>query len=1027
MNRFNVSDTLRISVCRCVLVLLAGIFPVLLNAQDAVLSGLVKDKNGTPLGGVSVSSGQGVVAVTSENGTFSVKNPTPQQEFRFSLVGYRETSLVWKGEKNVSIVMEILASDLNEVVVVGYGSLKKKDLTGAVNVVGGNKIIERQTTQISTALQGAVPGVTVTRTSSAPGNGATIRIRGISSIQESDPLIVVDGVPVSSMNNVNPADVETITVLKDAASASIYGSRAAAGVVLITTKRGKSGAPSFEYSFNYAVDKPTRMPDYADAVTYMKMQNELAWNDLSNDPSGEFMIHDPSTIADYNRLHATDPDLYPNTNWLDHILRSSAPRKTHFFSVSAGDAKRKTKASIGIDNVDGLFRYNLNYDRITARVNNDITINKYLAASVDLNVKRTSSINPVYSPSSQMRIAAPIYAAVWSDGRIAEGKTGTNPYGLMKEGGRIKNLDHIVGGRISVDLTPIDGLKITGVFSPNLHFEKEKSFATAVPYTQRDNPNIVSGYLEGANTTKLTESRNDDYQHTTQFFANYGKSFGNHTLNAMAGYENYYSFYESLSTSRDQYDLAYYPYLNAGPRNFLDNSGDAYEYAYRSYFGRLMYNYDEKYYFQANLRRDGSSRFHKDHRWGTFPSFAAGWVVSRENFMDNVNAISYLKLRGSFGQLGNERIGNYPYQATLEFSTPVMYQGGVVRSVQGASAYQYVIPDISWETTETWNAGIDVNFLNNRLTLSGDIYKKSTRDMLLAVQIPTYLGFSNPQQNAGKMHTKGWELVLGWSDQVKDFSYSVSANLSDFRSVMGDLNGTEFLGSQVKFAGSEFNEWYGYRSVGIYQNVDDVLNSPVTSNVVTVGDIQYMDISGPEGKPDGIISPEYDRVLLGGSLPRYTYGATVNAAYKGFDFSIVFQGVGKQNAMLTEAMARPLRAQWYNIPEFIVGKYYSAYNTAEQNAAAKYPRLSDKAGANNYATSDFWMFNGAYFRIKNVSLGYNIPQKLTKKALVQQMRVFVNMADFFVASRYPKGWDPEGGATGYPITRSFVTGVSVRF
>lgn len=1019
-----------VGLCRmaaCLLALMLCPF-VRLSAQERVtVSGNVKDPSGQPIAGVSVIARSGTGGTTAANGSFSLLQVPIGDTLTFSIIGYQSREVAVTGSQLLNIVLENQATDLNELVLVGYGTAKKKDLTGAVSTINGQAIANRQTTQISSALQGAVAGVMVTRSSSAPGAGATIRIRGISSIQESDPLIIVDGVPVSDLNTVNPADVESVTVLKDAASASIYGSRAAAGVVLITTKRGTSGVPSFDYSFTYAIDKPTRMPGYADAVTYMKMQNELAWNAINNDPASEYPVHDRNLIDNYASLHAQNPDQYPDTRWLDYILNKSAARKAHVLSIATGDAKKKTKATIGYDEVDGLFRYNLDYKRFTARINNDIKINKFLTAIVDVNFRRTASVNPVYSPSATMRYAAPIYAAEWSDGRVAEGKGGTNPYGLLKEGGNIKRTENQLGGRLMLEVAPLRGLKISGVFSPNFNFNKSKSFATAVPYTPWNDPNVRAGYLEGAATTKLTEARAENYQLTTQFFANYNKELGAHSLNGMVGYENYYSFYETMATSRDQYDLIYYPYLDAGPRGFLDNEGDAYEYAYRSYFGRLMYNYDQKYYFQANLRYDGSSRFHKDHRWGAFPSFSAGWVLSRERFMEKVDFISYLKLRGSWGQLGNERIGNYPYQATLEFNNPVLYQGGTATGVQGASAYQYVIPDISWETTESFNLALDVNFLNDRLSFTGEWYKKTTRDMLLALQIPAYLGFSNPQQNAGTMYTRGWEMQVGWRDKAGKLNYSVSVNLSDFRSRMGDLKGTEFLGAQVKFAGSEFNEWYGYRALGIYQNIDDVLNSPVTANTVTIGDIRYLDISGPDGKPDGKISPEYDRVLLGGSLPRYLYGGNINLEYKGFDFGLVFQGVGKQNVMLTEQMVRPLRAQWYNIPDFLPGNYYSIYNTAEQNAAARYPRLSDISGANNYAVSDFWMFNGAYFRIKNISLGYTLPAGITKRALMQQARFFVNMSDFFTKSKYPRGWDPEISDTGYPITRSIVFGVSVKF
>lgn len=998
-----------------------------LSFAQTQLTGTVKDTTG-PIPGVSVSvknvKNKGVI--TGGDGAFVIGGLSPGDVLVFSAIGYVTQEISVGSKKEINVVLESARNDLDEVVVIGYGTVAKKDLTGAVGAVSGEKVSKRNTTQISEALQGAVAGVTVSRSSSAPGTGASILIRGVTSIQESSPLVIVDGVPVSGINDVNPQDVDQISVLKDGASSSIYGSRAAAGVILITTKRGSRSGVNIDYSTFSAIERPTNMPGFVGATRYMQMQNELAWNQIANLPNNEFSIHPQQLIADYDALNAQDPDKYPNTKWLDYILKDHALRHNHFLSISGGDEKRRTKIGIGYDHSGGLFKYNLSYGRVTARINNDIKINKFISATVDVFSNLEKNVNPSYSPSAQMRYAAPIYAAEYLDGRLAEGKTGTNPYGLLRYGGKIDKGGTQLGGRGVLDVTPLEGLKLSVIFSPEYNFSKSKNFSLAVPYTQYDDPSIVSGFIQGANTTSLLESRGDNKKFTTQLIGNYNKSFGKHHLNAMAGYENFYSFYESLTASRDQYEMSYYGYLDAGPKNFVNNSGNAYEYAYRSYFGRLMYNYDNKYYLQANLRYDGSSRFHKDNRWGTFPSVSAGWVISQEQFMKNVAVISYLKLRGSWGQLGNERIGNYPYQSTLEFNTPVLYQGGNVVGVQGASAYQYAIKNISWETTESTNLGIDAQFLKSRLGVSFEVYKKTTKDMLLALQIPTYMGFSNPQQNAGRMHTKGWDLELSWNDKINDFKYAVSANLSDYRSVMGDLKGTEFLAEQVKFKGSEFNEWYGYKSVGIYQNAQSAAASARTANTITAGDIQYMDISGPNGVPDGVISPEFDRVLLGGSLPRYLFGANISASYKNFDFGMVIQGVAKQTALLTEEMVRPLRAQWYNIPDFVDGNYWSVYRTAAQNAAAKYPRLSDATGDNNYAMSDYWLFDGSYLRIKNISLGYTFDHVFGQKSLVKGARLYTNITDYFTFSKYPKGWDPEVSRTGYPITKSIVFGLSVK-
>src|SRR5690606_4022156 len=329
----------------------------------------------------------------------------------------------------------------------------------------------------------------------------------------------------------------------------------------------------------------------------------------------------------------------------------------------------------------------------------------------------------------------------------------------------------------------------------------------------------------------------------------------------------------------------------------------------------------------ANIRYDGSSRFAKEYRWGVFQSVSAGWSIAEENFMKDVSWLNFLKLRASNGTLGNERIGNYPYQSLIQFSnTALFYTGNQVTSQQSASQWQYAIRDITWEKTESYDVGLDFVGLNNRLNATFDVYNKITSDMLLALQIPVFIGFENPNQNTGKMNTKGWELAVGWKDNINKLTYGLSFNISNFKSVMGDLGGTEFLGNQVKMEGSEFNEWYGYLSDGLYQTADEVAGSPVLNANVKPGDVKYKDVSGPDGVPDGIISPEYDRVFLGGSLPQYLYGGQLNLGYGGLSLNVVIQGVGKQNVRQTTDMIQPYQQNWGNFLSILDGNTWSKYN-----------------------------------------------------------------------------------------------------
>ncbi len=998
-----------------------------ISQQSKKLSGTVKSEDGEPLPGVTVIvKGTTTGTVTNADGGFSLEVPGTAETLQFSFVGMAQQEVAIGGQTVFNIVMVSETIGLDEVVAIGYGTVKKSDLPGAVGSLQGDAIAERNTTQVSQALQGAMPGVMVTRSNNAPGATASIRIRGITTIGSSEPLIIVDGVPVENINDINPNDIQDISVLKDAASSSIYGSRAAAGVILVTTKRGKTGEIALQYNMEIGVEKPTELPEYVDVIRYLELSNELRWNDNGN-PANEYPLYPKDMVDNYMSLNAENPNKYPNTDWMDLVLNENAPRQSHVISISAGTNAVRTKATLGYDKTDALYD-GRTYERITARFNNDITINKFLAASVDFNFKRSISNNTSIDPMYYTLISAPVYAAEWADGRVAEGKTGANIYGSLKYGGFNDSWNNDVGGKIALDITPVDGLKISAILSPTLGFDKGKNFRKKVEYYSADDPTVYGGTLQWNPTTMLAETRNDNYNVTTQFLANYIKSFGEHNLTALAGYESYYSFYEYEGASRDRYELDSYPYLNLGPLEYRDNSGSAWENAYRSWFGRVMYNYKNKYYLQGNIRYDGSSRFHEDYRWGSFPSFSAGWVISEESFMKDIAAISFLKLRGSWGSLGNERIGNYPYQATMAFSNALFFQGTNVVSAQTAAQTQYAIQDISWETTQSTDFGIDAGFLDNRLRFTGDYFMKTTKDMLLALEIPDYMGFDNPEQNTGTMETKGWEAELNWNDTQGDFGYSVSFNISDFKSTMGDLGGTEFLGDQVKMEGSEFNEWYGYKSDGLFQTQEDLDASPKLNTSMKVGDVKYQDISGPDGVPDGKVSPEYDKVLLGGSLPRYMYGGNVRMDYKNFDLGIVIQGVGKVNDRLEGLMVQPLMENWGHVPKILDGgASWSKYNTEEQNLNAKYPRLSQNNRGNNYTMSDYWLFDGGYFRLKNLTLGYTIPSGITQKISLKNVRLYFSASDFLTINNYPKGWDPEVSVSGYPITASYLFGLSVKF
>ena len=1005
-------------------------------AQDtAKLSGTVVDAEGEPLIGAAVMvKGSSTGTVTDVDGTFTLAVPRGAT-LVVSYIGFQDQEVVPGNRNNIVVTLESDDKLLDEVVVIGYGTVKRKDLTGSVAAVRGEDLEVKRTTNLSTALQGTMSGVMVTRDNSAPGSGAgSIRVRGITTMGTSDPLIIVDGVQVSSLDYVNTADVESISVLKDAAAASIYGAKAAAGVILVTTKRGDKGDMSINYTGEFGMEIPTDEPDMVGLTRYLEMYNELLYND--NPTAGFFQQYTADQVKNWVKNNATDPDHYPITDWRGLMMKDFAPRQTHQLTVSGGNEFVRTKASLSYDEVGALYE-GRKFQRYMLRTNNDFTIVKdRLYATLDINVRRGHNLTTIYDPFSDMRKTPAIYPAMWHDGRIAEGKSGANPYGLLLTSGDSNSWSTQLGGKGTLEYRPFKGLSIQGVVSPFINYTKQKRFRMATSYTTMDDPEQFGGWLEGGGSVysanNLSETRNDSYNITSQVLVNYHRTFGTkHDFSALAGFENYITRSENLTASREFYELTQYPYLNIGPEDYQYNSGDGSEYTSNSFFGRIMYDYAGKYLLQANVRHDGSSRFARKYRWGTFPSVSAGWVISEESFLQGAKPwLSFLKLRASWGKLGNERIGSnyFPYLALISFNDSLFYKDDEVVSNKTAAQRGLAVENITWETTTSLDFGFDATFFSNRFKVGFDWYDKKTSDMLLDIEIPYMMGFTKPKTNAGEMATRGWDLELGWNDRIGDFIWSASANVSDFKSVIVNVNGADIIsGSTIQREGEYYNAYYGYLSDGIYQTQEEVDNSARLYNTVTVGDIRYKDISGPDGEPDGVINSEYDRVVLGNRFPRFQFGGNLHMAWRGIDAAVVFQGIGKKLSYMSTNMVQPLRDNYGNIPAILDDHYWSPFNTEEENAAAIYPRLTKTGISNNYAFSDFWMFDGGYFRLKNVTLGYTLPASLTQNVGIKRLRFYASASDLFCLSRYPKGWDPEMGATSYPITMSLLLGASIKF
>lgn len=988
------------------------------------IQGKVCAADGEPLIGASIMvKGTSTGVITDMDGQFTMEIPTPGTVLVASYLGFVDQEFEAVGDGNFDIFLKEDNNTLDELIVVGYGTQRKVDLTGSVGSVGGKTLADRKSTSIATSLQGAVAGVTVTRSGNEPSNeGGDIKVRGITTIGDSTPLVIIDGVP-GDMSSVSSEDIENISVLKDAASASIYGSRAAAGVILITTKRGQKERINISYNIEYGSEIPTANVDFVDITRYLEMTNELRYND--NPSGGLYQDYSQDQVENWLEYNQTDPNKYPNTDWRKLVLKDSALRCMHRVNISGGSKVIQTNASFTYNKTDGLYN-GLDYKRYMTKVNNDINITDWLHASIDFSFNKKEANSPVTDPYTLVRYLPPIYAATWDDGRIADGK-GANIYALVNYGGFNKKDIFQFSGKAQIDIRPLPSLRFSAIFAPNFVITKQKSFQKELPWTTAEDPDVIGGYL--ISSTKLSEYRNDSKSYNAQFLANYNETFNGHSIGVMAGYETNYYFYEGLTATKDKFEVSDFPYMDIAPNNQVYDSGNAYETALMSFFGRLSYNYKNRYLIQANCRWDGSSRFAKQYRWGMFPSISGAWVLSEEPFFNiGKEAISFMKVRVSYGTLGNERIGNYPYQSLISTGRGLFVnsKGEAVEEMTAAQR-NYVIENISWETTYSIDAGLDLYFLNNRLSLTADYYNKKTKDMLLALEIPDYVGYGNPEKNTGDMYTNGFELTLGWKDNVGDFFYGVNFNLSDFKSKMGNLGGTQFLGDQVKLEGSEFNEWYGYVSDGLFLTQEDLDNSPKLNNQTSLGDIKYKDISGPNGVPDGKITPEYDRVLLGGSLPRFTYGGNINLGYKGLDISLSFQGVGLQKSRMANMMVKPLISNYGNIPAIIDGKYWSSFKTAEENAQAQYPRLTYANESGVYCLSDYWLFNGAYFRLKNIMVGYTLLEHLTNRIFIKKLRFYATATDLFSISNYPKGWDPEVGPTSYPITTTVLLGAEITF
>jgi TonB-linked SusC/RagA family outer membrane protein len=995
---------------------------VIMNQEFNLITGTVNDELGEPLPGVTVTiEGTSLGTVTDIDGKYSLDVPE-NGVLIFSFIGFERQRIVVGNSSTINVTLVEDASSLQEIVVVGYGVQTKKDLTGSVSTVNNESIDNRKAIQLSDALQGAMAGVTVSRTGSAPGQESTIRVRGVTSLNVNDPLVIVDGVPGLSLEDINPNDVENITVLKDAASQAIYGARAAAGVILVTTKRGKEGKIQINYDSDFGFNSPTTLPKFTDAKTFRELSNERSLND------GGGIIFDPDVNENYEQLNREDPDRYPNTDWQALIFNNNPSlRQRHDLSLAMGTERLFTRASFGYMKEDGLFD-NIGFDRITFRVNNDIKFSKILSANVDLGYRGSNSTNPAFPGGAvaEARRYPAWFSGIRQDGEWGEGKDGDNPYAEVVEGGNTQNRRDVFNATLGFTLTPVEGLNIRANVSPVYEFGQFETFRTP-PII----PRLDGGFFP-QNQLNLSLGNQKVFSLTNQLFASYQKSVNDHNFDALIGYESFRTSWEQVNAQARDLSVRL-PALAFGDRSLATNQQFASENALESYFGRFSYDYKSKYYFQTNFRADGSSRFANDVRWGFFPSASVGWVVSNENFT-LPGFISFLKFRASYGEVGNERVGNartggseffnfYPYQGIFQPITNILFFNNNQISPALGLVQNFLSDNlIQWEKTKTINAGLDFGFFEDRVTLSADYYVRRTDDIIDLLDIPNYLGFpQNTRTNVASMEASGLDLEIGYRGNFGRLNYSINGNAAFVNTLVTNLGGEFFLsggGTLINRPGNAYNEWFGFRTDGLFQTQEE---ADLYGTGASAGDVKILDLNG-----DGIINEE-DRVPLGPSLPRFNYGGSISLGYNNFDFNLVAYGVGKHTRRYDGFQVRPFDQAFGNIPLNIVGNFWSPENSPEENLAATYPRLS-QTSFRNYDNSDFWLFNGGFLRIQNITLGYSLPLQVIERVKLNRVRAYLSLRDFFTIERnFLDGWDPEAGDTSYPIMKSVIVGFQVQF
>jgi TonB-linked SusC/RagA family outer membrane protein len=1016
-------------------------------AMTQITGRVTDDATGAPLVGVTVKvKGSTIGAATNANGEFALEVPDGAV-LEVSYIGYVSAEIPVNGRTSLSIRLKASSTALNQLVVVGYGVQKKVDMTGSVAVIDNKMLANRPVANAVQALQGAAPGLVVTRTNGQPGKqGWNINIRGFSSLNGTNsPLVIIDGVE-GELSDINPDDIASISVLKDAAAASIYGAKSSGGVILVTTKSGNRGKMTVNYSGLYTIkqiyDQPKRIPSWDEAELANVARENAGLPDAWTQRQIGFMKSTDSNFI-YNNPDPSINGFYFNLNQVPLIIRKSSPSWTHNVSVSGGGDKTDYFISLGYYHEDGAFKIGPDgYDRYNARLN----LTNHFSSVFSLNSRVSYSQSYTNSPSGnpnadygllynlyQLRQIYPIWLPGTDSTKYAQTGSGSTIYEQLKDGGYSHEHQYNLDGVFTLQAAGlVKGLNLRALYSPHLQQYNLEDFHKTVELWSYNSAGIpvIANRLNNPNS--IQKGRETIVSHDVQLLADYDWFLNKvHHFHVLGGFEYQYYDYDSVGASQSNLISNEIPSLNmqasaTTPPTVGDNIQTN---AWISFFGRFNYDFKGKYLLQATLRNDASSRLAPGHRSQTFPAVSLGWAVNKEPWMAQaLPFVNELKIRGSWGKQGNAQLGanyqnNYNYIGVLN-------QGAVYpfNNVSNPSIYQSALPSpgLGWETIEESDAGIDIALFNDRLSGSFDYYIRNNNNMLIALNEPAVLGVTPSTTNAASLRTWGWGFNIGWRDEIGKVSYYVNFNLDDNRNKITRYLGNVVVGSGTTKAisGYPINSIFGYQAQGYFSSQDEVNQHAFQDNRTGAGDIIYQDING-DGKinqGNNTLDNHGDLKYLGNTSPRYNFGENMGISYGGFDFSVFFQGVGKRSYMIYGRTIVPFIDSW-RMPWAINRDYWTPTNTH-----AKFPRLY-QGGTQNTLVSSHWVQNGAYIDLKNVQLGYTLPQNLTRKIRVAKARIYFTGQDIWESTKawykYYNPESPDGASFEYPFFRSYAFGVNL--